>query len=193
MTSSSPSASFDPLQPADCQQPASERPKPDAGVLPAIRIGQGYDLHRLVEGASLFLGGIAIESPLGTLAHSDGDVLLHALIDALLGACALGDIGTHFPPSDPQYRNMASRLMVQAVIPLIQTAGYGIVQVDSTIFLESPKLFASKPLIQQSMATLLHLPVQRVSVKAKTAEGLPPVGTHEAIAASATVLLEKLS
>ena len=155
------------------------------------RIGQGYDIHRLLPGKPLLLGGVSIESPVGSEAHSDGDVLLHALIDALLGACGLGDIGDHFPPSDPQYQNIASTLLLQDVLPWVAQAGYRLGNLDATVFLEKPKLAAYKLPMRENLARLLDLPLDAVSVKAKTAEKFPPVGTQEAIAASVTVLVSK--
>lgn len=153
------------------------------------RIGQGYDIHRLVPGHPLMIGGVAVDSPVGSLAHSDGDVILHALIDALLGACALGDIGDHFPPSDAQYKGMASCEFLERVLPLVSAQGYRVGNVDGTVFLEKPKLGPYKQTIRSRVANLLGLPLDCVSFKAKTAEKFPPVGTQDAIAASVTVLL----
>ncbi len=155
-----------------------------------IRIGQGFDIHRLVPDQPLKLGGVLIDSALGTLAHSDGDVLLHALIDALLGAAALGDIGDHFPPTDPQYRNADSAVLLTHVLGLLADQGWQIVNLDSTIFLEYPKLQAYKDPIRQRLTGLLGLPLESVSVKAKTMEKLGAVGTSEAIAASVSVLIQ---
>jgi 2-C-methyl-D-erythritol 2,4-cyclodiphosphate synthase len=155
------------------------------------RIGQGYDIHRLIPGKPLMIGGVRIESPVGSEAHSDGDVLLHSLIDALLGACGLGDIGDHFPPSDDQYKNISSTVLLQKVLPLIEQAGYLTGNLDATIFLEKPKLGPYKQQIRERLAELLSIPLDCVSVKAKTAEKFPPVGTQEAIAASVTLLLVK--
>ena len=155
----------------------------------AFRIGQGYDIHRLVADKPLIIGGVAIDSPVGSQAHSDGDALLHALIDALLGACGLGDIGDHFPPTDPQYKGMASTELLRRILPLIAQTGYRVGNVDMTVFLEAPKLYPYKQAIRESVAGLLGLPLDCVSLKAKTAEKFPPVGTQEAIATSATVLL----
>ncbi len=156
---------------------------------PPYRIGQGYDIHRLVSGKPLLIGGVQIDSPVGSEAHSDGDVLLHSLIDAMLGACGLGDIGDHFPPSDAQYKGMDSTEFLRRIQPMIEKAGYRVGNLDATIFLEKPKLVAYKLPIRQRLAELLGLPLDCVSVKAKTAEKFPPVGTQEAIAASVTVLL----
>lgn len=155
------------------------------------RIGQGYDIHRLLPGKPMMIGGVRIDSPVGSEAHSDGDVLLHSLIDALLGACGLGDIGDHFPPSDDQYKNISSTVLLQKVLPLIEAAGYQVGNLDATIFLEKPKLGPYKQQVRENLAELLAIPLDCVSVKAKTAEKFPPVGTQEAIAASVTALLHR--
>lgn len=154
------------------------------------RIGQGYDLHRLASGLPLFLGGIPLDSPVGCVAHSDGDVLLHALIDALLGACALGDIGDHFPPSDPQYRGVSSLVLLVQVLKLLKNCSVTLINLDATVFLESPKLYPYKRQIREKLADVLGLPLDRVSLKAKTMEGLGSIGHQEAIAAMVTVLLQ---
>jgi 2-C-methyl-D-erythritol 2,4-cyclodiphosphate synthase len=164
---------------------------------PPYRIGQGYDIHRLSPGKPLWLGGVRIESPVGSDAHSDGDVVLHALVDALLGACGLGDIGDHFPPSDPQYAGMASTRFVEIILPMLESVGeaktaWRAGNVDITVFLEKPALRPYKFAIRQSVADFLDLSLDRVSLKAKTAEKFPPVGTQEAIAASVTTLLIKV-
>lgn len=156
------------------------------------KIGQGYDLHRLVPGKTLRIGGLTVESPVGCEAHSDGDVVLHALIDSLLGACALGDIGDHFPPWDDQYKGMDSSAFLANILPKITACGYGAGNVDVTIFLEKPKLGPYKHPMREQLAQLLGIPLDCVSVKAKTAEKFPPIGTQEAIAASVTVLLYRL-
>lgn len=155
------------------------------------RIGQGYDLHRLVPGKPLWLGGIQVESPRGSEAHSDGDVLLHALIDALLGATGLGDIGDHFPPSDPQWKDVKSEVMLALVLEKTSELNFKVVNVDATVFLEAPKLYPYKASIREKLAELLSLSLDTVSLKAKTAEGFPPVGTSDAIAASVTLLCVK--
>lgn len=156
-----------------------------------FRIGQGYDIHRLVPEKSLIIGGIKIESPVGSEAHSDGDALLHALIDALLGAAGLGDIGDHFPPSDPQFKGIRSTVMLERMLVEIGAHHYRVVNVDATIFLEKPKLYPYKDQIRVSVSRLLDIPLDAVSIKAKTAEGFPPVGTNDAIATSVSVLLDK--
>jgi 2-C-methyl-D-erythritol 2,4-cyclodiphosphate synthase len=163
-----------------------------ATIIPgSFRIGQGYDIHRLIPGKPLLIGGLQIDSPVGSEAHSDGDVIVHSLIDALLGACGLGDIGDHFPPTDNRYKNISSLVLLEHVLPLIQQAGFQLVNLDATVFLEKPKLGPYKQQIRECLAERLQLPLTCVSLKAKTAEKFPPVGTQEAIAASVTVLLEK--
>ena len=154
-----------------------------------LRVGQGYDIHRLVPERPLIIGGIKIDSPLGSEAHSDGDALLHALIDAILGAAALGDIGDYFPPSDPANKDLDSARMLKSILAKVKSKGVELINVDMTIFLEKPKLFPYKTVIKENIADLLKLPVESVSVKAKTAEGFPPIGTQDAIATSATVLI----
>ncbi len=160
-------------------------------------MGQGYDIHRLVpvgektEAESvLTLGGIKIaDSPYAVVAHSDGDVLLHALMDALLGALALGDIGEHFPPSNPAYQHANSTDLLTHVMGLLEQKHARVVQMDSTIVLEIPKLGGHKLAIRQSLASLLNLSLDCISVKAKTAEGLGALGHSEAVAASVSVLV----
>jgi 2-C-methyl-D-erythritol 2,4-cyclodiphosphate synthase len=154
-----------------------------------IRVGQGFDLHRLVSDVPLRLGGVTVESPVGSEGHSDGDVILHALIDALLGAAGLGDIGEHFPPSDPQYKGINSLELLARVKPLL--APWTVVNADITVMLERPKLGSYKPVIRQTVADALGLEASCVSVKAKTMEGLGPIGQQEAVAAIVTVLLEQ--
>jgi 2-C-methyl-D-erythritol 2,4-cyclodiphosphate synthase len=160
----------------------------EAGM--AWRIGQGYDIHRLAPNLPFWLGGVLLESAtVGCVAHSDGDVVLHALIDALLGACALGDIGDHFPPSNPQYKAMRSPIMLAQVVDWVAQTGYRPQQLDCTIMLEAPKLGPYKATIKTTLAQLLDLCPDRVNVKAKTAEGLGAIGAQQAVAASVSVLL----
>ncbi len=160
-----------------------------------IRIGQGYDLHRLVNrteeptAGPLIVGGVDISAAMGTVAHSDGDVVLHALIDALLGALALGDIGDHFPPSDARYANVDSATLLADVLAMVTKHKASIINVDSTIFLEKPKLGNNKQKIRQRLAELLGLTIEQVSVKAKTMEQLGAIGQGQAIAVSVSVLL----
>lgn len=152
-----------------------------------MRIGQGFDLHRMKEGRPLMLGGIEIESDKGEDAHSDGDVLIHALIDALLGSKALGDIGTYFPPSDMKYKNMDSKLLLKETLKLSK---FEIINIDCNIILQRPKLGSHILKIRESLASLLNIDVSNISVKAKTAEHiLGELGSGDAIAAEVTLLI----
>jgi len=156
-----------------------------------IRVGQGSDVHALVAGRKLIVGGVDIPHAFGLLGHSDADVLVHAIIDALLGAAGLGDIGTHFPDSDARYRGADSRALLRATREKLALAEWHIVNIDSTIHAERPKM---APHIAQMVAHLaadLQLPADCVSVKAKTGEGLGFVGRAEGIASSAVALIER--
>jgi 2-C-methyl-D-erythritol 2,4-cyclodiphosphate synthase len=146
-------------------------------------VGFGYDVHRLAAGESLILGGITIESELGTVAHSDGDVLLHAVCDALLGAAGLGDIGEHFPDTDQQYKNRASTFFLEKVMWLLKENHFKLINIDCTLVLERPKILPYKPAIRESIANICGLPVQRVSLKATTSEKIGFVGRGEGIEA----------
>ena len=154
-----------------------------------MRIGLGHDVHRLGAGRSLVLGGVTVEHHAGPVAHSDGDVLLHALTDALLGAAGLGDIGGWFPDSDPAWKNAESGQFVKKAVELIEERGWKIGNVDCTIFAEQPKLMNVKPKIRNRIAELLGVASECVNVKAKTGEKVGPIGRGEAIAADAIVLL----
>jgi 2-C-methyl-D-erythritol 2,4-cyclodiphosphate synthase len=154
-----------------------------------LRMGQGYDLHELSEDRPLILGGIQIPFEKGALGHSDADVVLHALIDALLGASGLGDIGDWFPPEDIAYQNADSGTLLKTILARLEAEGYQIINLDITVFLERPKLKGFKQAIRENLCQLLGLPATRISLKAKTAEGFPPIGTSMAIAASVTLLL----
>ncbi len=154
-----------------------------------FRIGFGNDIHRLLVGRPLVIGGISVESELGADGHSDADVLLHAITDAILGAMALGDIGTHFPNSDPQWKNAASSFFLKNAAESAKTKGYSIVNLDSTISLEQPKLRSYIGEIRDNIANLLEIDISCVSVKAKTGEGVDAVGKGQAIKADAVVLL----
>ena len=154
-----------------------------------MRIGQGYDVHRLVEGRKLMLGGVDIPYEKGLLGHSDADVLLHAISDALLGAAALGDIGAHFPDSDPAYRGADSAELLRAVGDLIRAAGYEIGNIDSTVVCQAPKLAPHIASMRARIAEVLALPVGAVSVKASTEEHMGFTGRGEGIAAHAVCLL----
>lgn len=156
-----------------------------------IRIGQGYDVHRLVEGRRLILGGVEIPWEKGLLGHSDADVLLHAVMDALLGAAALGDIGQHFPDRDPAYGGISSLELLRRVAELLQAAGYRVGNVDATVVAQAPKLAPCIPAMRANIAAVLGLETDRVSVKATTEEGLGITGTGEAMAAHASVLIRK--
>jgi 2-C-methyl-D-erythritol 2,4-cyclodiphosphate synthase len=156
----------------------------------ATRVGIGFDVHRLVRGRPLFLGGIEIESPLGLEGHSDGDVLLHSVTDALLGACGESDIGDFFPNDDPKWRGASSDTFLAKAMAKVKNAGLVLNNVDTIIVAERPHLGAWKEAIRSSLAGLLDLPIDRVCVKAKTNEGLGPVGKGEAIEAHAVVLLK---
>ncbi len=156
-----------------------------------LRIGQGYDIHRLAEGRELWLGGIRIASPVGLVGHSDADALLHAVIDAVLGALALGDIGGWFPDTDETWRGADSKMLLRRVLEDERVASWRLVNLDCTIIAERPKLMAHKEAIRASLATLFGCGVERVSVKAKTHEKLDSLGAGEALSAIAVVLLEK--
>ena len=158
----------------------------------SFRIGQGYDLHRLVEGRDLILGGVKIDYEKGLLGHSDADVLLHAITDALLGAAGLGDIGRHFPDTDPAFKGADSKVLLSEAVALVVKAGWVIVNVDCTIVAQAPKLAPYMPQIRESVAKAIGVDLQRVNVKAKTNEGCDAVGRKEAIEAHAAVLLEAI-
>lgn len=156
-----------------------------------LRVGEGWDLHRLVPGRRLMLGGIAVPSEFGEEAHSDGDVLLHAVIDALLGAAALGDIGAHFPPEDESWRDADSRKLAARAVGLVREEGYQVVNLDCTVVLERPRLGPHRDAMRASMAETLGMDIGSISVKAKTSEGVDAAGEGRAIEARAIVLLSK--
>ena len=156
-------------------------------------VGFGYDIHRLAEGESLILGGIKIESSVGTVAHSDGDVLVHAIIDALLGAAGLGDIGEHFPDTDMKYKNADSIQLLLVVLNLIKSKNLHIINIDTTIVLEKPKLSHFKSQIKQNLANFMEIPSENVNIKAGTNEKLGFLGRNEAIAAYCVCELIKLN
>ncbi|MBE6638019.1 MAG: 2-C-methyl-D-erythritol 2,4-cyclodiphosphate synthase [Ruminococcaceae bacterium] len=157
-----------------------------------LRIGHGYDVHRLKEGRKLILGGVDIPYPLGLDGHSDADVLVHAAMDALLGAAALGDIGKHFPPSDNSFKDIDSLLLARRVRDLITQSGYAIVNLDCTLLCQKPKLAPHIPQMQENIAAAFAISPNCVSVKATTEEGLGFTGRCEGIAAHAVCLIEKL-
>ena len=156
---------------------------------PTFRIGQGYDIHELVEGRPLALGGIHIPFDKGSLGHSDGDVLIHALIDAMLGALAMGDIGKHFPPWDERYKGANSLDMLAQIKGLVTQEGYLVGNLDATIILEEPKLAPYIEDMRATLAQVLNVPLQNVSIKAKTQESLGDIGQGRALACHAVVLL----
>ena len=156
-----------------------------------MRIGHGYDVHRLVEGRDLILGGVKIEFELGLLGHSDADVLLHAVSDALLGAAGLGDIGKHFPDTDPQYKGADSRVLLRHVVKLVKEQGYRISNVDVTMIAQKPKLKDHIPQMVKNIAADLQIPENRVNVKATTEEKLGFTGTMEGLRCHAVCLLEE--
>jgi 2-C-methyl-D-erythritol 2,4-cyclodiphosphate synthase len=154
-----------------------------------IRIGNGYDIHRLVEGRPLILGGIEISHTLGLLGHSDADVLTHAIMDAMLGALSLGDIGHYFPPTEPKWAGANSLILLEQVHELVRSRGWQICNIDSVIVAERPKLKPHIQVMQDKLAKTLELESDRVSIKATTNEKLGPVGREEGIAAYSVVLL----
>lgn len=155
-----------------------------------IRIGIGYDIHRLVKGRKLILGGVEIPFERGLMGHSDSDVLTHAVCDALLGAAALGDIGTHFPDTEPRWAGASSLDFLAHVVELLADRGYQVANVDATVMAERPKLKPHVTAIRERLASVLKVHLGQVSVKAKTGEGLESVGRGEAIAAQAVALLQ---
>jgi len=154
-----------------------------------FRIGHGYDLHRLQSGGKLMLAGVEVSTDLSPVAHSDGDVVLHALVDALLGAMGWGDIGELFPNTDPRWRGAPSRVFVEEVFGRVRSAGYVVLNCDVTILAERPRLKAFKPAMREVIAKLLETAVEQVNVKAGTNEECDAIGRGEAIAAHAVVLL----
>ncbi|MBZ0100099.1 MAG: 2-C-methyl-D-erythritol 2,4-cyclodiphosphate synthase [Taibaiella sp.] len=157
----------------------------------SYRIGQGIDFHRMEEGHELWLGGINIPHTKGAVGHSDADVLLHAICDAMLGALALGDIGVHFPDTDPQYKGADSKLLLAHCYKLIKEKGYTVVNVDSTLLLQAPKIKPFVLQMQETIARILELGIADVSIKATTAEHLGFIGREEGVVATANVLLKK--
>lgn len=157
-----------------------------------MRIGMGYDVHRLTEGRKLIIGGVEIPFEKGLLGHSDADVLLHAVMDALLGAAALGDIGKHFPDTEPAYKGISSIELLKAVGRLLEENMYLIGNIDATIIAQRPKLAPYREAMRENIAAALKIPVSKVSVKATTEEGLGFTGTGEGISAQAAVLLETI-
>ena len=156
-----------------------------------MRVGLGYDVHRLVEGRDLILGGVKIPYEKGLLGHSDADVLLHALTDALLGAAALGDIGRHFPDTDERYRGISSLILLEKAYTLVKERGYSLGNADMVLILQKPKLKEYIPSMEENIAGALSCEKERISVKATTEEGLGFTGQGEGVSAKAIVLWEK--
>ncbi len=155
------------------------------------RIGQGFDVHALQEGLPMWLGGIRIDSPTGFVAHSDGDVAIHALCDALLGALALGDIGQHFPDSSDEFKGIDSKVLLARVMAMVREQGYELANADITIALQAPKIGARVPEMREALASVLAVPVSAVSVKATTTERLGFVGRGEGCEVWAIALLRR--
>lgn len=156
----------------------------------SFRVGIGFDVHKLVTNRKLILGGITIDHKLGALGHSDADVLIHAIADALLGAAALGDIGMHFPDTAPENSNLKGSIILKSVQNLLSDKGFEIVNIDSTVILQNPKINKKIPEIRQNIADILNIDVINVSVKATTTEKLGAIGREEGIAAEAIVLIQ---
>ncbi len=155
------------------------------------RIGSGVDFHQLEEGRKFWLGGVQVPHHKGATGHSDADVLLHAICDALLGALCLGDIGKHFPNTDAQYKGIDSKILLQKTFSLVQAKGYGVVNIDSTVCLESPKIMQYVPQMQKEIAQILGISIEDISIKATTTERMGFAGREEGLVAYATVLLTK--
>lgn len=158
-----------------------------------MRVGIGYDIHRLAQGRKLVLGGVTLEHGRGLLGHSDADVLIHAICDAILGACALGDIGSHFPDDDPRYSGADSTELLGEVCRMMREAGCEIGNIDCTVMAEEPRIAPHIKRMRQRLADTLSTDISRVSVKATRGEGIGPVGKNEAIAAIAIVALEEIT
>lgn len=157
----------------------------------SFRIGYGYDVHQLAEGEDLVIGGLVVPHIKGSVGHSDADVLLHVMCDALLGALALGDIGTHFPDNDPAYKGIDSKILLKRTWDLVQAKGWTLSNMDTTVCLQQPKLKPHIPAMRSCVADILGVDVGRIGIKATTTEKLGFVGTEEGISAHAVVLLEK--
>ena len=174
---------------ADDLEAARRRMSNDPSPIGVSRVGTGYDLHRLVEGRRLVLGGIDVPSPRGALGHSDADVICHASTDAILGAASLGDIGRHFPDSDPEWKDASSLDLLRRAVRIVHAAGFRVVNLDVVVVLERPKIAPYLDSIRAALANVLQIAPERVSVKGKTNEGVDAVGRGEAIAAHAVALL----
>jgi len=156
-----------------------------------MRVGQGFDVHKFEAGRELWLGGIKIEDHIGLAGHSDADVLIHAVIDALLGACGIGDIGELFPDSDNAFKGIRSTILLEKVVSELEAAGHKIINVDSVIICETPKILPYKTKMRETLAGIMKIPLDRVMIKGKTTEKLGFTGRKEGIAATAVALLEE--
>lgn len=159
-------------------------------IIMGLRIGMGVDFHQLQEGREFWLGGVKIEHSKGALGHSDADVLLHAICDALLGAACLGDIGVHFPDTDMSFKNIDSKILLAKTAELIKEEGYAIVNIDTTLCLQQPKIKSYIPAMQQTISGILGLTIKDISIKATTTEKMGFVGREEGLMAYATALLQ---
>ena len=157
----------------------------------SFRIGQGIDFHQLAEGRKLWLGGVEIPHHKGCVGHSDADVLLHAICDAMLGAVGLGDIGQHFPDTDIQYKGIDSKVLLKRTYALVREKGFWLVNIDSTLLLQAPKIRPYVEQMQKTIANIVHLSPEDVSIKATTTEQLSFIGREEGVVATANVLLQK--
>ena len=156
-----------------------------------MRIGFGFDVHRLVEGREFWLGGVRIQHDKGALGHSDADVLIHAICDALLGAACLGDIGKHFPDTSAEFKNVDSKILLRTVIELIDKEGYRIENIDSSLTLEKPKIAPYIEQMREALSPIVNLPMNRISIKATTNEKMGFIGREEGLVAYAVVLLQE--
>lgn len=157
-----------------------------------FRIGYGFDVHALQEGKPFILGGIKIPSTFGPLGHSDADVLIHAVCDALLGAAALGDIGMHFPDNSNEFKNIDSKILLQRVVHLLKEENYSIVNIDSTVILEEPKIAPYIQAMRESLSAVMQIPAEDISIKATTNEKMGYVGKGEGVCAHAVALIERI-
>lgn len=157
-----------------------------------FRIGYGFDVHALQQGRPFVLGGITIPSSFGPLGHSDADVLIHAICDALLGAAALGDIGAHFPDNSAEFKNIDSKILLQRVVELLKTKNYTVVNIDSTVILEKPKIAPHITAMRQALSNIIGISIEAVSVKATTNEKMGYVGRMEGVCAHAVALIESI-
>ena len=155
-----------------------------------MRVGIGYDIHRLVEGRSLILGGVPVEYEKGLLGHSDADVLVHAICDALLGAAGLGDIGMHFPDNDPQYKDISSLKLLSNICQMVTEKGFRVVNLDTIVFAEAPKLQSQREEMQATLAKTMNVTAEQINIKATTTEGLGVIGKGEGIGAMCVALIE---